>query len=281
MTATKRALKAACIITALVICVTVFCIAAFAQSGSVHIIDSANVISDADEKRIQEKADAVAGKTGFNIVVISADDIGTPKTDDHVVEFADDKYEELCGIDTNGILFLINCDTKYDYISTSGECIEYFSDARIDEIFDVIWDDLVDENFAQAAYSFLNRVEYYYDKGRVNYDFHRAAGRFHIDIIGVLRFIIISAFLSCMFGMGIYTANKKQFNIEKPATRNYILDNSLVFDKKSDVYVGRTVHTSYTPRTTSSSGGSHRSSHHSSVHRSRSGGHYGGCGRHR
>ena len=91
-------------------------------------------------------------------------------------------------------------------------------------------------------------------------------------------FVII---FTAMVGSGVYSLNKKPYRIEKPGTRNYILNNSLVFDNKSDVYVGRHVHTTYSPR--SSSSGSHRSGggHHSSVHRSHSGGRHGGGGRHR
>ena len=271
-----------CFIAVLTVCLSAFGVPSSAASGSVHFIDDANVIPAEHEKLIKEKANEAAAMTGFNIVIMTTNDIGTPKTDAHVVEFCDDKYEELCGIDTTGILFLINCDTKYDYISTSGECIEYFSDARIDAIFDTIWDDLKEENFGQAAYTFLFRVEYYYEQGRVNNEFHRLTGSAHIDLSALSRFIVFCGVATLMIGLGIYNSNKKQYNIEKPTTRNYILNNSLVFDNKSDVFVGREIHKTYSPR--SSSSGSHRSSrssHHSSTHRSHSGGRHGGGGRHR
>lgn len=284
--------KMTAVFAAFFICIAVFCFPSFASSASVHIIDDARVMSEENERKLESKAKEVASKTGFNIVIISSNDIGTPKTDAHVVEFADDKYEELCGIDTDGILFLINCDTKYDYISTSGDCIEYFSDYRIDEIFDEIWDDMTEGNFSRAAYGFLECVEYYYEEGRDNHDMHPDYGvtaepddplsrLTSIDPIEMLHMLAVIAFLSLLIGTGIYSGNAKQFKVEKPGTRNYILDNSLVFDNKSDVFVGRVVNKTYSPRTRSSSGSSSRSGHHSSVHRSHSGGHHGGGGRHR
>lgn len=290
MTKTTISLKLSCLFAVFFICITVFCFPVYAQSGSVHIIDDADVFSSSQEKQIKDKANEAAAKTGFNIVIMSSKDIGTPKTDAHVVEFCDDKYEELCGIETDGILFLINCDTKYDYISTSGACIEYFSDDRIESVLDYIWEDMKAENFGQAAEGFLSRVNYYYDKGRANNDLH--TGEYIVSdksgksasrprLIDSLQFIMFVIIFTAMVGSGVYSLNKKPYRIEKPGTRNYILNNSLVFDNKSDVYVGRHVHTTYSPR--SSSSGSHRSSggHHSSVHRSHSGGRHGGGGRHR
>lgn len=280
-------------LSALILCCTVFCISASADThGKAYILDRAGVITPSNEAEIEKEAVRIAQKTGFNIIVLTADDIGTPKTDAHTVEFADDTYEELCGINTDGILFLINCDTKYDYISTSGDCIEYFSDYRIDEIFDEIWDDMKAERFSQAAYGFIECVEYYYEEGRDNHDMHPDYGvtaepddplsrLTSIDPIEMLHMLGVIAFLSLLIGTGIYSGNAKQFKVEKPGTRNYILDNSLVFDNKSDVFVGRVVNKTYSPRTRSSSGSSSRSGHHSSVHRSRSGGHHGGGGRHR
>ncbi|MBR1833442.1 MAG: TPM domain-containing protein [Ruminiclostridium sp.] len=285
--------KITAVFAAFFICITVFCFPCFASSPSVYIIDDARVMSEENERKLESKAKEAASKTGFNIVIISSNDIGTPKTDAHVVEFADDKYEELCGIETNGILFLINCDTKYDYISTSGDCIEYFSDYRIESIFDEIWDDMKAERFSQAAYGFIECVEYYYDQGRANHDLHPEytvtrepenpiANITSITLMEFLHMLGLTAFFSLIIGTGIYSGNAKQFKVEKPGTRNYILDNSLVFDNKSDVFVGRVVNKTYSPRTrSSSSGSSHRSSHHSSIHHSHSGGRHGGGGRHR
>ena len=267
-------------LSALILCCTVFCISASADThGKAYILDRAGVITPSNEAEIEKEAVRIAQKTGFNIIVLTADDIGTPKTDAHTVEFADDTYEELCGINTDGILFLINCDTKYDYISTSGSCINYFSDARIDSIFDDIWDDLKNENFAQAAYTFVFRVEHYYDAGKANHQQEIAGKEVDIDELGSMMFVPM--FIALFVGVGIYAAKSAQYKVQKPGTRNYILNNSLVFDVKTDTFVGNVVNRIYTPRSSSSSHRSGGSSHRSSTHHSSSGGRHGGGGRHR
>ena len=275
-------------IAAVFICCTLFCFPASAASSTV--LDYAGVISDGNEQLIAEEAARVAEKTGFNIAVVASDDIGTPKTDAHVVDYADDLYEELYGIDTDGILFLINCDTKYDYISTSGVCINYFSDSRIDAIFDAIWDDLVDGNYDQAAYSFVFYVEQFYDKGKANNQ-QEILGHevdLPVDASNIIFSVIMSFFLTftpllifgAVIGAVLYAGFSRNFKLEKPVTRNYVLDNSVAYDRSEDTYLGTNVNRIYTPRS-SSSGGSHGGSHHSSTHHSHSGGRHGGGGRHR
>lgn len=270
-------------LTVFIIALPMFCIFAGADGKPrAEILDYANVISSANETVILEKAEEVANKTGFNIIIVAADDIGQPKTDSHVVEYADDKYEDLCGINTDGVLFLINCDTKYDYISTSGVCINYLSDERIDHIFDDIWDDLKNEDFAQAAYTFLFRLEYYYDQGKANHQVEFMGQEVDFSFGSFVANLFPAGFVGLLIGTAVYAGYAKQYKMEKPGTRNYILENSLVFDINTDTYIGTNVNRIYTPRSRSSS--SHHSSgghHHSSTHHSHSGGRHGGGGRHR
>ena len=256
-------------LTVFVVCCTFLCCISFAASPAVFIEDYADVIGPENEQKIREKAEEVAAETGFNIVIASTTDIGTPKTDAQTVDYADVLYEKLCGIDTDGILFLINCDTKYDYISTSGVCINYFSDARIDRIFDDIWDDLVDGNYAQAAYTFVFRVEDYYKMGKANHQQEIFGREVDIDPFDLVSGVFTAMFIGLIIGTIIYASVSSKYKIQRPTARTYLLDNSLYFDRREDVYLGTTVNRIYTPRSSSSgrSGGSHRSSTHGGRHR--------------
>lgn len=271
------------IFTALAVCFTVLCVFAAAQGEpKVFIIDGANVISSEKIPQIESEARRVAEKTGFNIVIASTDDIGTPKTDKRTVDYADDKYEELCGINTDGILFLINCDTKYDYISTSGACINYFSDYRIERVLDAIWDDMVDGDFAAASLKFIGQVEKYYDVGKAN-DQDTTVSTEEMTVMGFLMTAGVPIFAGGFIGLLIFIFQSRNYKLEKPGTRNYILDNSLAYDRFSDTFAGNTTRKVYSPRSSSSGGGGggSRSRSHSSTHHSRSGGTHGGGGRHR
>ena len=103
-----------------------------------------------------------------------------------------------------------------------------------------------------------------------------------VDLHDLGGMMFVPIFIAIFVGTGIFAAKSAQYKMQKPGTRNYILNNSLVFDVKTDTFVGNVVNRIYTPR--SSSSGSHHSSggsHRSSTHHSHSGGRHGGGGRHR
>ena len=248
------------------------------------LIDMAGVIPDTAEPGLLEKITAATAKTGFNIIVASTADIGSPKTDSRTVAYADDLYEEYCGKDTDGILLLINCDTEYDYISTSGVCINYFSDYRIEQTLDAIFDDLVEHNFTFAAEKFIGRVEYYYDQGKANHQ-QEILGR-EVDVVDAagtfIRYLFFTGFAALIVSICLYSYYSSQYKLQAPSTKNYMLKDSLYFSKKSDVFIGNITTRIYSPRSSSSSGGrSGGSSHHSSTQHTSNSGRHGGGGRHR
>lgn len=256
----------------------IFAFPSFADSGKViRIIDDYDHISAANEKTLLEKAQQLSDKTGFNIIIVVSDDIGSPKTDSHVIAYADDIYDDLCGINTDGVLLLINNDTKYDWISTSGSAINYLSDPRIDSIYDTITPELKDGNYGQAAYYFLYKVETYYDLGKANSQTELFG--LEIDPDAIIGFVVVFGFIPIIVTIAVYGANARQYKLAKPSTAVYMVKNSLYFIQNTDTYIGTNVQRTYSPRSSGSSG--HGGSHHSSTHHSSSGGRHGGGGRHR
>ncbi len=248
------------------------------------LIDMADVIPAENEPELLQKITSAVEKTGFSIIVSSTNDIGSPKTDARTVAYADDLYEEYCGKDTDGILLLINCDTEYDYISTSGVCINYFSDYRIELILDSIFDDLVAHRFTKAAETFVKKAEYYYDQGKANHQ-QEILGQ-EVDLYdfsaAFIRLMFFTGFAALIVSVSIYSYYASHYKLQAPTTQNYMLKDSLYFTRKNDVFIGNITTRIYSPRS-SSSGGGHSSghSHHSSTHHSSSGGRHGGGGRHR
>ncbi len=271
-------------ITALIVAAFLCLPSSAAEAPKSFLLDMADVIPDQDEPALLEKIVSVSQKTGFNIVISSTNDIGTPKTYDRTVAYSDDLYEKYCGINTDGILLLINCDTLDDYISTSGSCINYFSDYRIELIFDSIFDDLVAEKFTSASSTFLKKVEYFYDQGKANHQ-QEIFGQ-EVDLYDVggnfIRLFFFTGFAALIVSVSIYAYFSSQYKLQAPTTQNYMLKDSLYFTKKNDIFIGNITTRVYSPRSSSSSSGhSSGHSHHSSTHHSSSGGRHGGGGRHR
>ena len=263
------------------------------NTALLHDLD--NSLSENAERNAMGYLVKAVEETGFSICVVITDNIGSDKSDRQVIDYADVYYEDYCGLNTDGILLLINNDTKYDWISTSGNCIDMFYDA-IDPIFDNIYDYIVDGNLEKAIYHFSESVIYYSNQDYDHYsdygddyngpsDYwgdYGSSDDYDVDVsfaleglIGVIFFSGIVIIISLVIFASVIKSN---YSLSKNKTASpYQLKNSLSFSQISDTYL-RT----YTTRTrvSSSSSGSHRSGGGRS-HRSSGGGRHGGGGRRR
>lgn len=252
-----------------------------------HDLDDSLTQSE-EEKAAARIAEAVK-YTDFSICVVITDNIGEDKSDREVIDYADVYYENYCGINTDGILLLLNNDTKYDWISTSGNCIDMFY-YNIDPIFDNIYDYIVDGEFDRAIINFCSSVEYYSNQDYVYYSdygddysgFSDEYGDYYINDISwhffgfmyILPFAVIVIIIVIVILKSVIKSNytiKKNKNAQP-----YQLKNSLSFSQKSDTYI-RT----YTTRTRVSSSSSSGRSGGGRSHRSSGGGRHGGGGRRR
>ena len=56
-------------------------------------------------------------------------------------------------------------DLRKIYISTSGNMIDYMTDARIDDTLDKIWDNMSQGNYFAAAQTFVQETQAFVNKG--------------------------------------------------------------------------------------------------------------------
>jgi len=273
-----------CFVSAVIMCAVMLCVPAYADGkAAAFVVDDAGAFSAMDIEDIKQAAEAAVKKTGFNIVIFTSDNVGTDKSDAAVTDFADLKYEELCGINTDGILLFINFDNKYDRISTSGVCINYFSDYRIDNMWTVMDRYFEKDDFTGVALAFIRQVESYYNSGKANNQQEILGREVDLDEAGFtfLSSFMFTGFFALIISLILYASFSKQYKVEKPETRNYTLKDSLYFTVKADRFAGNFTSRIYSPRS-SSSGSSHGGhSHRSSTHHSSSGGRHGGGGHHR
>ena len=230
-------------------------------------------LSEAEEKDLFPVITELVREMGFSVCVVISDNVGESKTDAQVIDYADLLLESFCGIDGDGILLLINNDTQYDWISTSGRCIDLFTDYDIDRIFDYFYDDLKDGDYYNAVYYFSKAVKRYSSSDSDSVAFGELIGLFLMSspwwLVFPLIFIII------------FVPNVKSHYDLKPqkGAGNYLVTDSIQYNEANkDTFIR-----SYVRVESSSSGSrSHSSSgHRSSTHRSSSGGRHGGGGRRR
>lgn len=178
----------------------------------------------------------------------------------------------------DGILFLIDMDTREMYISTSGTAQLMYDDARIDKILDYTYDEISDQDYYGCASQFVTQSAKFASMGipssnkgaRVDEN-----GEYIYDpdvpfpIFAVLIISIIVALI--FFGAG--TAKHKTIRKATQA-RAYLVKDSFQLISQEDRFISTHTSKVYDPPSSSSSGGG------SSTHHSSSGRSHGGGGRH-
>lgn len=241
--------------------------------AALHDLDDS--LTKSEESLLFSLLCGTVDRVGFSVCIVYSSDVGSPKTDAQVTDYADLYCEALCGKDTDAILLLVNNDTKLDWISTSGRCIELFTDARIERVFDDFYDQLTQENYYKAGAQFCSSVSYY----GTGHEDPAFSGMFSIQldpsffsVIFVFIGIVVVAVL--LFVESV----KKSYSVQaRKGAGQYLLKDSVCFERETDTFI----RTYVTTHNTGSSGSRSHSRSHSSSHRSSSGGRHGGGGRRR
>lgn len=117
----------------LTLIMAVFCLGLYGAGAETateqHLFDECDVLDDSQETKLNEMLDKTAKENNLNIAVVFVDEVGS-KTEE---AYADDYYDNLYGINTDGVLMLVSYNPHYFHISTSGIGIKYY-DNKIDDI---------------------------------------------------------------------------------------------------------------------------------------------------
>lgn len=220
-----------------------------------HIYDFDNSLSDEEEKILASEINSAEDKYGLNIAIVITSDLNGKSSQSYADDFYDDKF----GINTNGILFLMDNYSQWDHISTSGSAVSMYSEKYIDKMFSAVTPDIKRGDYLGASEKFLDMLD-----------------KKNAAINGFFRMLPFGAAAGCLISLVaclIIAHGYKHRN--KISPRNYVSENETHFTVKQDRYV-RQYTTKVKIESDSSSSGSGGSTHTSS-----SGGTHGGHSHHR
>lgn len=278
--------KITAFISVLVISLTLFSVSVSAKrydEGKVFVSDKESYLSDSEFDNIVDTAEKLSDKTGYNVGIIITDDIGSKSP----VAFSDDAYMDVFSKNSDGFMILINNDTYEDHISTSGNAILMYSDARLGNILDSAGSYLKEEEFYSALKVMLTKLDSYYDagvpsenEGYTKADIEDAVGKG----INILHQLGISFVIFIVVSIITFFIVKSSYRFKTAeSARTYVNQSETFFREKSDTFI-REYTTSHKISSDSSGGGSRGGSGRvggSSVHRSSGGGSFGGASRKR
>lgn len=273
---------------------------AHADNCGLYVLDGSVDTGDEKLAAADQKIRDTAETLQMYVAVVIVGSETSFSSDSAVTRFADDTYDELFnvdhGVNTDGVLLLINNSTQYDYISTCGMGQFYYTNAkdnRVDQILETMHGDLVAGDYPAVVDSFCQQLVQYknegvpkgyytYDAGTETYMYLDENGRIvESDRLPYnwTKGILISLVGGAAVGLIAFVCIKSRYKFKASAApTNYVCGNQTKLQVQTDTFLRE-----YTTKTKieSSSGGGGGRSGGGSSHHSSGGSSHGGGGRHR
>lgn len=246
----------------------------YAYRAVLSDLDGVLTASQTDE--LCELMTKTANEIEVNIGVVITDDL-QGKSDE---KYADDFLDDSFGFGSSSIVFLFNNDRSNmnytDMISACGNGSNKF-DRNADNIMDMIYDGLGDDDYYSGIKSFCSALKTYAGSGSsTSVDSPVTDYNNSTDIMSRLKFMFIPCVVGLILAIAVTCGVASTYKRKAPVSAAQYMDNSRTrFLNKSDIFI-REFHTSHRVNSNNSSGGRHSGGggHHSRSHSSHS--HHGG-----
>lgn len=243
-----------------------------AVDASLKVYDFAGLYSDAAERRIYSLVANYIDKHNMDLAIVTISDNVKGNAQVYAQDFYD--YNDFgIGDNFDGVIFLVDMDTREFYMSTNGAAIKMYNDNRIDNILDSITNYFVDGDYDDGTIKFIEKIEYYASVGYPSADgsepkVPRVTGIARLKMLHWPSIFIFSI-AATAFVMYILISNNKLAR-QANSSRHYLTKADI--SKRDEIFMGKNIH--HTARVDSSSSGGG-----SSISRGSSGRSHGGGGR--
>lgn len=243
------------------------------------IYDFADLFSDNEEKLLYESAIGYINSSSYDLAIVTINE--NPKSywrgQNPTTVYADD-FHDYNDFSDNAVVLLIDMERREYYISTSGEAILMYDDARIEYILDAGETGIKNANYYSGINSMIMKLKSYYEEGipSSNSNCEITSEGEYVCYEKVPYFIIlIVSFIVTVVAMFLITKSYKKIKTATDADK-YMVKSKAKINVKNDLFMYS--NTVKTRRESSSSGGG-GSFGGSSSHSSSSGSSHGGGGR--
>ena len=241
-----------------------------------NVYDDAGLLTQSEQKAVEEQILALKEASGWNIFAVTTSDTGGKST----MAFADDFFDEHSPEQEDGVAVVIDMDNRQIYISTCGIAIRYLTDERIERILDDAYEEITDGEYKACLSVMLDGVERYYEDGIPNgqYNYDTETGKVsRYRSITFVEFLIALA-LGILCSVIVWLSVVGKYRLKSPTFHYDFRGNGhLDLRVREDRFINQTLTHRRIPRETS--GGGHSSAGRSSTHTSSSVRSHGGGGR--
>ncbi len=216
-----------------------------ASAAPSYVIDKTGTLTESEIYKMESTCREIKNSTGFDVVILLVNSLYGKSAREYTQD-----YYNANGYGNNGIIFMLSLEYRDYYIATAGAGIDLFDDSFLDDVWDVISEDLSNNNFAVAFPTFINYCEsaaLYYESsgGDVNYETPKDMG----------KTILISAVVGIIAGVIVCVIFVKQLKSVAPKMQatQYTVQGSSAITRRADMFLRS--HTTRVKRQTSSSSG--------------------------
>ncbi len=237
-----------------------------------RLVDDARLLDSEESQKLRSQLDEVSERQQCDVVVVTVNSLEGMSAG----SFADDYYDYHgygMGEDDDGILFLISMSERKWAISTYGSGITAFTDAGQEYMMKKIRPDLSDGDYYNAFITYAKLADDFltqaadgeaYDEGHMPVTASDIGFCVIVGLIGGFLLALLRVYVMKMQMRTVYS---------QCAAANYLEEDSIRFQERSDRLVRKTVNKIYIEPEKSHGGGSGGGS---TVHTSSSGRSHGG-----
>ena len=238
-----------------------------AIDASEKVYDFADLFTDSEEESLYEDITEYINSYNMDLAVVTIDDNNKLNSQEYAQDFYD--YNDFR---TNGVLFLIDMDTREIYMTTTGSAIEMYNDYRIDQILDSVYYYVSSGDYYDATSSFIDEVSYYASIGLPddnNYGYSDEVVFADIFLTCFLIALVVTVIIMVILVM------KNRMVRKATSSREYLVKETMQINHVSESFLGAFVSKVRRSHDSGSSGGGGGSS----ISSGSSGVSHGGGGR--
>lgn len=225
------------------------------------VYDFADLFTDNEEQDLYNQITEYISLYKMDLAVVTINE----NNKDDVEKYADDFYDyNNFGVNSSrdGVLFLIDMDTRQIHMTTTGQAIKMYDDKRIDDALDLVYQHMTDQEYYTGTSKFINKISEDAKSGvpasNKNMVIDKDGNVHIIKKVNWFLLLIISSIFSVVITIILVAKNKL---VRKATTAEEYLNKDSVKINGQDVFLH--THTTKHKIEHSSSGGSGGSSSHS------------------
>lgn len=218
-----------------------------AIDASEKVYDFADLFTDYQEEKLYENIVEYINSYNLDLAVVTTNDNNKLNAQEYAQDFYD--YNDFR---TNGVLFLIDMDTREMYMTTTGTAIDMYNDYRIDEILDSAYYYISNGDYYDTASSFIDDVSNYASIGLPNDSSYNYSDKVIFADIFLKCFLI--ALIITIIVMVILVMKNKMVR-KATSSREYLVKETMQINHVSETFLGAFVSKVRRSHDSGSSGG--------------------------